>query len=91
MEVLNPAHEDEVTAGEPAPRLADLAGAVVGVISNGKEKTVPFFDEMERMLREEYAVADVVRVVKPNYSAPAPDELMASARGWDAVLAGVGD
>ncbi len=91
MLVLDPSHEDKVVAGPSAPRLGSLDGAVVGVISNGKDQTVPFFDEMERILREKHRVADVIRVVKPNYSAPAPSELIDQSRGWDAVLTGVGD
>lgn len=91
MEVLNPTHEDRAVAGKRAPRLATVAGATIGIISNGKDQTVPFFDAMERILRDDHRVAEVVRRVKPNYSAPAPDELMAESRGWDAVLSGVGD
>lgn len=91
MQVLNPTHEDRAVAGERAPRLADLNGKVIGIISNGKERTVPFFDAMEAILRHDHGVAEVVRRVKPNYSAPAPDDLLAESRGWDAVLAGVGD
>lgn len=91
MELLDPSHEERAVGGEPAPRLTSLAGTTVGVISNGKENTVPFFDEVERILVERHGVAEVVRRVKANYSAPAEDELMAEAMGWDAVLSGVGD
>ena len=91
MELLDPSHEDRAVGGDPAPRLASLEGTTIGVISNGKENTVPFFDHMERILIDRYGVAKVVRRVKSNYSAPAEDELMAEAMGWDAVLSGVGD
>lgn len=91
IEVLDPSHEDRVVGGDPAPRLASMKGITVGVISNGKENTRPFFDHIERILREQYEVAEVVRRIKGNYSAPAEDELMAEAMGWDAVLSGVGD
>ncbi|MFT5530031.1 MAG: hypothetical protein ACI91O_000038 [Candidatus Poriferisodalaceae bacterium] len=89
--VLDPSHEDRKVGSEPAPRLATLAGTTVGVISNGKENTRPFYDHVERILREQHQVAEVVRRIKGNYSAPAEDELMAEAMGWDAVLSGVGD
>lgn len=91
MEFLDPSHEDRAVGGDPAPRLASLEGTTVGVISNGKEATRPFFDHMERILRDDYGVAEVVRRVKLNYSAPAEADLMAEAIGWDAVLSGVGD
>jgi hypothetical protein len=91
MELLNPSHEQQ-RAGSPAPpRLSTLEGAVIGVISNGKENTVPFFDRVESILRERYGVAEVVRRTKLNYSAPAEVDLMSEAMGWDAVLSGVGD
>lgn len=72
-------------------RLASLSGATVGIISNGKENTQPFFDHLEDHLRRRFGVVDVIRRVKANYSAPADAELIAEAKRWDAVLAGVGD
>ena len=44
MELLDPSHEQRFGGGEPAPRLTSLAGTTIGVISNGKENTKPFFD-----------------------------------------------
>lgn len=91
MELLDPSHEQRAVGGQPAPRLATLAGTTIGVISNGKEKTKPFFDLLTEALVRDHGVAQVVRRVKANYSAPAESDLMAEAMGWDAVLSGVGD
>ena len=91
MELMNPGHEQQAAGCEPAVRMSSLEGAVVGLISNGKENTLPFFDRVESILRTEYGVSEVVRRIKKNYSAPAEDELMQEAIGWDAVLSGVGD
>jgi len=91
MELLDPSHEQRAAGGEPAPRLPTLAGTTVGVISNGKENTKPFFDLLTEALQRDHGVATVVRRVKSNYSAPAEADLMAEAMGWDAVLSGVGD
>ncbi len=91
MQLLNPTHEANPAGFEPPPRLKTLSGATVGIISNGKEKTVPFFDLVSEHLLNRFGVAEVIRRVKRNYSAPAQTELMAEAMGWDAVLAGVGD
>ena len=91
MQFLNPTYENTAVNFELPPRLTTLRGATVGIISNGKEKTAPFFDLMAQQLSATYGVAEVVRRVKRNYSAPAQAELMAEALGWDAVLAGVGD
>lgn len=91
MELLDPSHEQRGVGGEPAPRLDTLKGKRIGVISNGKQGTRPFFDHMERILRDRYEVAEVVRRTKRNYSAPCEDEVMSEAMGWDAILSGVGD
>lgn len=88
--VLDPTHGEAPAAFTAAPRLPDLAGVVVGVVSNGKQGTVPFFDGVEERLRE-LGAADVERVTKPNYSAPAPREVMDRAARWQALVAGVGD
>jgi len=91
MELMNPSHEQQLVASEPAQRVNSLQGAVVGLISNGKENTTPFFDQVESILRTKYGVSEVVRRTKKNYSAPAEAELIREAMGWDAVLSGVGD
>ena len=91
MEILNPSHEQQTSGQETPPRLLRLEGAIIGVISNGKENTVPFFDRVEFILRNEFRVSEVIRRTKANYSAPAEIELMKEAMGWDAVLSGVGD
>jgi hypothetical protein len=91
MELMDPSHEQQLVSSKPADRISNLEGAVIGLISNGKENTVPFFDRVESILRNEYGVSEVVRRIKKNYSAPAEVELMQEAMGWDAVLSGVGD
>jgi hypothetical protein len=89
--VLDPTHEAAAGGGRRAPRPAGLTGKVVGIISNGKEGTKGYFHHLDRLLREELGVAEVVHRLKSNYSAPADRDIMADARGWDAVIAGVGD
>src|SRR6478672_6689560 len=66
---LDPSYEETPAATARPARPESLRGATVGVISNGKAGTRAFFDHLERMLREEWGVADVVRVTKANYSA----------------------
>ena len=91
LHVLDPTHEGDALGFQLAPRLSSLKGATVGLISNGKKGTRPFFDAIEQELLEKQGVARVVRVTKPNYSAPAGEEIMAGARSWDALIAGIGD
>ncbi len=91
MEILDPTHEGESPDFAPASRLKSLDGTTIGVISNGKKGTKPFFDALERELIEKYGVATVVRRTKSNYSAPADAEIMEEAKQWHALVAGVGD
>ncbi|MEL7210539.1 MAG: UGSC family (seleno)protein, partial [Actinomycetota bacterium] len=91
IDVLVPTYGTPAPRFVPAPRLATVEGATVGIISNGKHGTVPFFDALGAALREDHGVATVERLTKPNYSAPAGDELIDRARRWQALVAGVGD
>jgi len=91
LQVLDPTNETPPPVGRPAPRLTSLAGKTVGVISNGKEGTAGFFAHLDRMLREEFGVAEVIRRVKSNYSAPADPDIVDELRRWQAVVTGIGD
>ena len=91
IEVLDPSHEGDSRELNIASRLKELKGAKVGLISNGKRGTYPFFNALEELLKTKYEVGDVIRVVKKNYSAPAEEEIMTEVKKWDAVIAGVGD
>ena len=91
IEFLDPTHEADARAFTPAGRLGGLAGATVGIVSNGKKGTKPFFDALEKELVSRYGVAKVVRRTKGNYSAPAEAEIMQEAKEWDALIAGIGD
>lgn len=91
LQVLDPTNEAVLPLGEKAPRLASLAGKIVGFISNGKEGTNGFFAHLDRVLREEYGVADVIKRVKSNYSAPADRDIVDEIARWHAVVTGIGD
>ena len=91
IEVLDPTHESEPAAFAPARRLPRLRGARIGILSNGKQGTEPFFDALEAELHHVHGVAEVRRLVKANYSAPAEAAVWDQAAGLDAVITGVGD
>ena len=74
-----------------ASGLKNFQGARIGFISNGKKGTYPFFNALESLLKNEYEVGEVVRVVKKNYSAPVATVIMNQVPKWDAVVTGVGD
>ena len=90
IEILDPTHEAGAPAFVLAPRLPSLAGKTVGIISNGKKGTRPFFDAVERELSGGHG-AVVVRRTKLNYSAPADPPILEEAADWDALIAGIGD
>ena len=89
--VLDPTPEKAPPVGQLALRLPTLEGKTVGFISNGKEGTKGFFKHLEKMLKDDYGVANVVLRTKSNYSAPADPHIAAEIRNWDAVVSGLGD
>jgi hypothetical protein len=91
LRVLDPTNETKAAGGQPAVRLPSLNGKTVGLISNGKEGTKGYFAHLDRMLREDLGVADVVWRTKSNYSAPADRHIIDEIKTWHAVVAGVGD
>jgi hypothetical protein len=91
LQVLDPTNETVPPLGQRVPRLGSLAGKTVGIISNGKEGTAGFFNHLERMLRSQFDVAEVVRRTKSNYSAPADPDIVDELRRWQAVVTGIGD
>jgi hypothetical protein len=91
LQVLDPTNETAPPQGQLALRAASLAGKTIGFISNGKEGTQGFFAHLDRMLREEFGVADVIRRVKSNYSAPADQDIVDEIARWHAVVTGIGD
>jgi len=91
IKVLNPTNEIATESVSLAPRLAALSGTTVGIVSNGKEGTKGFFDNLTRLLYDDLGVEDVVLKVKSNFSAPAEDAIIAEAANWDFAITGIGD
>jgi len=91
LRVLDPTNEVTRAGGRMAARSSSLKGKTIGFISNGKEGTKGYFAQLERMLREEFEVADVIWRTKSNYSAPADAHIIEEIPKWDAVVSGVGD
>jgi hypothetical protein len=91
IRVLDPTNEMKAAGMAAAPRPVSLAGKTVGFISNGKEGTKAYFTHVERLLREELGVANVIWRTKSNYSAPADTHIADEIRNWHAVVTGVGD
>ena len=91
IRVFDPTNEMKIAGIQPAVRLSSLQGKTVGFISNGKEGTRGYFTQLDRMLRQDLGVAEVVWRTKSNYSAPADAHIVDDVRDWHAVVTGVGD
>tara|TARA_R110002096_G_scaffold54362_21_gene140304 strand:+ start:2745 stop:3026 length:282 start_codon:yes stop_codon:yes gene_type:complete len=91
IEVLDPTYGGKSAAFALASRVGSLQGKTIGVISNGKRGTRPFFAALERTLLDEMGAARVVMHIKSNYSAPADAHIMQEAPEWDAAFVGIGD
>jgi hypothetical protein len=75
-----------------APRRADLQGATVGLLDNGKQNAALFLKEMGDVLVERYGASKVLMRKKTVFAAPAPPELLEELAGeCDVVITGVGD
>ncbi len=88
--LVNPCDERRPSAA-PAPRLQTLAGKTVALLDISKPGGSIFLDRIERLLLRDHAVGRVIREVKPTYTKPAPEELLARLRGADAVVEGLAD
>ncbi len=91
IEILDPTHGDDAAEFALAERLPTLEGAMIGIISNGKQGTRRFFDALAKELIEQHGAADVVRLTKTNYSAPADPTTLDRAQEWNALISGIGD
>ena len=91
IEFLDPTHESAAAPFALAPRLTSLKGTTLAIVSNGKKGTKPFFDAMQKEFVERHGVAEVLRLTKANYSAPAEPGLLSNAARWHVLVTGVGD
>src|SRR5882672_8870640 len=89
MTLVNPCDEHRLSAA-PAPRLHTLAGKTVALLDISKPGGSIFLDRLERLLQD-YGVSRVVRVAKPTYTKPAPEETLARLRDADAVVEALAD
>jgi hypothetical protein len=93
--IMDPTGRSEAQASAAlalAPRRADLSGASVGLLENGKQNAARFLEEVVGVLRERYGVGEATLRRKDAFSAPAPPELVEElSRVSDVVVIGVGD
>ena len=96
-EVLSPwAEADPIPLKGLAPRLIDLAGKKIGLLSNNKRAAEPILSVAEKTLKEKYPTAEFIWLRAKSFSISALEkdripEFEDWIRGVDAVIAAVGD
>jgi len=88
--LIHPGNEDTPRASQ-AERLASLRGRKIGLLDISKPGGSLFLDRLERILRERYGVAEVVRARKPTFAKKAPPPVVEQLRGMDAVIEALAD
>ncbi len=74
--LVNPLDETPRATGIPAPRLDALAGKTIGLLDISKWGGSFFLDQLEQRLKDRYGVEQIVRVMKPTFTKPAPDAVI---------------
>lgn len=74
--LVNPLDETPRHAGKPAPRLDALVGKTIGLLDISKWGGSFFLDHVEQRLKDRYGVEQIVRVMKPTFTKPAPDAVI---------------
>ena len=91
MYILDPTAEARPERVAMAPRPVSLEHATIGLLSNGKPITSPFFDKLESMLRAHWNPTQILRLSKANYSKPAEPDLIRELTRCRLIVTGVGD
>ena len=90
--VLHPAAEEVYEGHALAPRLEQLRGITIGLIDNHKKNSDVYLAELERLLKDDYGVAEVRHYRKISQSMPTPDEVLDDlAQECDALIHAVAD
>jgi hypothetical protein len=89
--LVNPMNERAPQAAPPAPRLRTLKGKSIALLDISKPGGSVFLDRVERLLKDRYEVAHVIRAMKPTFAKPAPSDVIEKIRAADAVIEALAD
>ena len=90
--LLDPIAPNNASEKFLAPRLDGLDGKVMGLLNISKNGSDIFLDRVEELMREHFDLVDVVRVTKPTFARPAPQDLITElADQCDFVVEGLAD
>jgi hypothetical protein len=76
MTLINPLDETPRTSTQPATRLDSIEGKKIGLLDISKPGGRQFLDRIEKLLKEKFGAAEVVRFQKPTFTKPAPPEII---------------
>lgn len=91
LTLINPMNETAVRAATPPARLQTLAGKKIGLLDISKPGGSIFLDRLEKILREQFQVSEVLRARKPTFTKNAPDPVIEQLRSMDAVIEALAD
>lgn len=92
IKILDPTVAPAPAEAPPAKRVADLDGAVLGLLANGKVNGDRLLDLVRDELGRRYDVREVVLLTKPSASRPAEDPMLEElAARCDVVVTAIGD
>ncbi len=78
--LVNPLNERVYPQASPAPRLDTLRGKRLALLDISKPGGSVFFDRLETLLTERYGAASILRIAKPTFAKPAPEEVLVKIR-----------
>lgn len=91
LTLVHPGNEGVPHAAMPPNRLASLSGKKLGLLDISKPGGSFFLDRLEKILRERYGVAEVLRARKPTFAKTAPPPVIEQLRSMDAVIEALAD
>jgi hypothetical protein len=89
--VVNPTSQGDPDALRLAPALPSLEGCLLGLLDNGKANSDRLLGRIADILRERHGVRELMRRQKPDFSRPAPAELLRELSACDAIITAIGD
>ena len=89
--LVNPMNETPVHASAPPARLRDLKDMTVGLMDISKPGGSFFLDRLEHLLKEQFQVRNVLRISKPTFAKPAPQDVIQQLLSADAVIEALAD
>jgi len=91
--ILDPTGAADLSADTTlAPRMSTLRGATLGLLDNGKPNGAALLTEIGSVLRERYALKDVLMFTKPYFGTPVePTQTQRIFEECDFAITAIGD